>query len=44
MCSRLVSPIIGETGYVRKEGLTHDQVMDNTIDTQINFIFKHRPK
>ncbi|CAK5085237.1 unnamed protein product [Meloidogyne enterolobii] len=44
MCSRLVSPIIGETGFVRKEGLTHDQVMDNTIDTQINFIFKHRPR
>uniref|UniRef100_A0A1I8B4A0 Triacylglycerol lipase n=1 Tax=Meloidogyne hapla TaxID=6305 RepID=A0A1I8B4A0_MELHA len=44
ICSRLVSPIVGETGYIRKEGLTHDQVMDNTIETQINFIVKHRPK
>ncbi|KAK0394972.1 hypothetical protein QR680_001037 [Steinernema hermaphroditum] len=43
-CNRLVSPIVGGTGFVKKEGLSHDQVMDNTHELQRNFVQKHRPK
>uniref|UniRef100_A0A0N5ATY3 Lipase domain-containing protein n=1 Tax=Syphacia muris TaxID=451379 RepID=A0A0N5ATY3_9BILA len=42
-CGKLVSPIVGETGFVKKEGLTHDAVMDTTKEMQRNFIQKHRP-
>ncbi|TMS34166.1 hypothetical protein L596_001806 [Steinernema carpocapsae] len=43
-CNRLVSPIVGGTGFVKKEGLTHDQVMDSTHELQRNFVLKHKPK
>ncbi|ETN69623.1 triacylglycerol lipase [Necator americanus] len=43
-CGVPVSPIKGGTGYVKKDGLNHDQVMDNTHHLQMNFITKHLPK
>ncbi|KJH41773.1 triacylglycerol lipase [Dictyocaulus viviparus] len=43
-CGKPVSPIKGGTGYVKKEGLSHDQVMDTTHRLQLNFITKHAPK
>uniref|UniRef100_A0AC35EY03 Triacylglycerol lipase n=1 Tax=Panagrolaimus sp. PS1159 TaxID=55785 RepID=A0AC35EY03_9BILA len=43
-CNRLASPIIGQTGYIKKDHLNHDQVMDTTYDIQANFVIKHRPK
>uniref|UniRef100_A0A914DA27 Triacylglycerol lipase n=1 Tax=Acrobeloides nanus TaxID=290746 RepID=A0A914DA27_9BILA len=43
-CNKLVSPIIGQNGYVKKDGLNHDDVMDKTIPLQINFITKHMPQ
>ncbi|EYC02262.1 hypothetical protein Y032_0101g3398 [Ancylostoma ceylanicum] len=43
-CGKPVSPIRGGTGYVKKDGLSHDQVMDNTHHLQMNFISKHAPK
>ncbi|MFH4977091.1 hypothetical protein AB6A40_003800 [Gnathostoma spinigerum] len=42
-CGHLASPIIGGTGFVLKEGLTHDELMDKTHEMQRNFIQKHRP-
>ncbi|PAV56720.1 hypothetical protein WR25_04989 [Diploscapter pachys] len=42
-CGRPVSPIKGGTGYVKKDGLTHDQVMDGTLPLQKNFVTIHRP-
>ncbi|KAE9416197.1 hypothetical protein Angca_000324, partial [Angiostrongylus cantonensis] len=43
-CGKPVSPIKGGTGYVKKDGLNHDQIMDNTHRLQFNFITKHIPK
>ncbi|KAL6732112.1 hypothetical protein Aduo_002907 [Ancylostoma duodenale] len=43
-CGKPVSPIRGGTGYVKKDGLSHDQVMDSTHHLQMNFISKHGPK
>lgn len=43
-CNRLASPIRGQTGFVKKNGLNHDDIMDKTHEIQINFITKHRPR
>ncbi|KAI1726780.1 lipase (class 2) domain-containing protein [Ditylenchus destructor] len=43
-CSRLASPIVGQNGYVKKSGYSHDDVLDKTLDIQINFITKHKPR
>ena len=43
-CGRPVSPILGGTGFVKKDGLNHDQTMDDTLPMQLNFISKHSPK
>uniref|UniRef100_A0A7E4UQU8 Triacylglycerol lipase n=1 Tax=Panagrellus redivivus TaxID=6233 RepID=A0A7E4UQU8_PANRE len=43
-CNRLVSPIIGQTGYVKRDGLNHDQLMDSTYEMQASFLSKHRPR
>ncbi|CAI2347296.1 unnamed protein product [Caenorhabditis sp. 36 PRJEB53466] len=43
-CGRPVSPIRGGTGFVKKDGLNHDQVMDATVGLQRNFIVYHSPK
>lgn len=42
-CNTLLSPIKGETGFVKKEFLNHDLTMDNTYEMQRNFIQKQRP-
>lgn len=42
-CGKPVSPIKGGTGYVKKDGMSHDQVMDSTHHLQMNFITKHGP-
>ncbi|XGW23884.1 hypothetical protein V3C99_005807 [Haemonchus contortus] len=42
-CGKPVSPIKGGTGYVKKDGLSHDQVMDGTQHLQMNFMTKHAP-
>uniref|UniRef100_A0A914IDY3 Triacylglycerol lipase n=1 Tax=Globodera rostochiensis TaxID=31243 RepID=A0A914IDY3_GLORO len=42
-CARLSSPVVGGSGFVKKSG-SHDEVLDNTIEMQINFIRRHRPK
>uniref|UniRef100_A0A0M3IQ18 Triacylglycerol lipase n=1 Tax=Ascaris lumbricoides TaxID=6252 RepID=A0A0M3IQ18_ASCLU len=42
-CDRLVSPLVGGTGFVKKDSLNHDQLMDTTLEMQRNFIQKHRP-
>ncbi|KAK6042096.1 triacylglycerol lipase [Cooperia oncophora] len=43
-CGKPVSPIRGGTGYVKKDGMSHDQVMDSTHHLQMNFMTKHAPK
>ncbi|CAI4231773.1 unnamed protein product [Auanema sp. JU1783] len=43
-CGKPVAPIRGGTGYVKKDGLTHDQLMDSTLQLQKNFIVRHSPK
>ncbi|CAJ0932209.1 unnamed protein product, partial [Mesorhabditis belari] len=43
-CGRPVSPILGGTGFVKRDGMTHDQIMDETIPIQVNFIKKHTPR
>ncbi|CAB3411057.1 unnamed protein product [Caenorhabditis bovis] len=43
-CGRPVSPIRGGTGYVKKDGLNHDQLMDSTVKLQLNFVANHSPK
>ncbi|KAK6018591.1 hypothetical protein OSTOST_15819, partial [Ostertagia ostertagi] len=43
-CGKPVSPIRGGTGYVKKDGLSHDQVMDGTHHLQMNFMTIHAPK
>ncbi|KHN81301.1 hypothetical protein Tcan_17853 [Toxocara canis] len=42
-CDRLMSPIVGGTGFVKKDFISHDQLMDTTLEMQRNFIQKHRP-
>ncbi|VDN33751.1 unnamed protein product [Gongylonema pulchrum] len=42
-CDTLLSPIKGETGFVKKEFLSHDLTMDSTYEMQRNFIQKQRP-
>ncbi|KAM3718758.1 Deoxyuridine 5'-triphosphate nucleotidohydrolase [Dirofilaria immitis] len=42
-CNTLLSPIRGETGFVKKEFLSHDLTIDNTYEMQRNFIQKQRP-
>lgn len=42
-CNTLLSPIKGETGFVKKEFLNHDLTMDTTYEMQRNFIQKQRP-
>ncbi|CCD63930.1 LIPaSe related [Caenorhabditis elegans] len=43
-CGRPVSPIRGGTGFVKRDGLNHDQLMDTTHPLQRNFILYHSPK
>ncbi|KHJ78612.1 triacylglycerol lipase [Oesophagostomum dentatum] len=43
-CGKPVAPIKGGTGYVKKDSLSHDQVMDTTHFLQMNFVSKHLPK
>ncbi|VDL69329.1 unnamed protein product [Nippostrongylus brasiliensis] len=43
-CGKPVSPIKGGTGYVKKDGLSHDELMDSTYHLQMNFFTKHAPK
>ncbi|KAL3092307.1 hypothetical protein niasHT_028185 [Heterodera trifolii] len=43
-CSRLSSPIVGGTGFVKKLEMSHDEVLDKTMEMQINFIKRHKPK
>lgn len=43
-CGRPVSPIRGGTGFVKRDGLNHDQLMDSTHPLQRNFIVYHSPK
>ncbi|VDM20842.1 unnamed protein product [Wuchereria bancrofti] len=38
-----MSPIRGETGFVKKELLSHDLTIDKTYEMQRNFIQKQRP-
>uniref|UniRef100_A0A1I7WBU8 Triacylglycerol lipase n=1 Tax=Heterorhabditis bacteriophora TaxID=37862 RepID=A0A1I7WBU8_HETBA len=42
-CGKPVSPIRGGNGYVKKEWINHDQLMDGTLHLQRNFITKHTP-
>ncbi|VDP15731.1 unnamed protein product [Onchocerca flexuosa] len=42
-CNTLLSPIRGETGFVKKEFLSHDLTIDKTYEMQRNFIRKQRP-
>jgi len=42
-CNRLVSPILGGTGFIKKQGLNHDQLMEQTVETQRRFVLKHKP-
>ncbi|KAK6104786.1 Lipase (class 2) family protein [Brugia pahangi] len=42
-CNTLLSPIRGETGFVKKELLNHDLTIDKTYEMQRNFIQKQRP-
>ena len=43
-CNRLTSPIVGGTGFIKRDKLNHDQLMDTTYEMQINFMTKHHPK
>ncbi|KAL3995096.1 Lipase (class 2) family protein [Acanthocheilonema viteae] len=42
-CGTLLSPIRGETGFVKKEFLSHDLTIHKTYEMQRNFIQKQRP-
>uniref|UniRef100_A0A915PVB7 Triacylglycerol lipase n=1 Tax=Setaria digitata TaxID=48799 RepID=A0A915PVB7_9BILA len=42
-CNTLLSPIRGETGFVKKEFLSHDLTIDKTYEMQRNFIRKQQP-
>uniref|UniRef100_A0AC35TGF0 Lipase domain-containing protein n=1 Tax=Rhabditophanes sp. KR3021 TaxID=114890 RepID=A0AC35TGF0_9BILA len=37
-CGKYLSPIIGGFGYIKKRKMSHDDLMDKTIDIQINLL------